>query len=182
MRIERVHFSDGPLDAVEGRVQPDPTDFSVPRGAHKPLGLWYSVEHDDGHGWVDRCRAEQWGNTDPLFGHVLVLDVSRILRLADARDILRFGQQYGCEAYPGARLTTIDWRPVARDFAGIEIWPYQWECRLDFDCSWYYGWDCASGCVWDATAVLGIQTRALRSLQAVEPEPPASGATEERTP
>lgn len=25
--------------------------------------------------------------------------------------------------------------------------------RLDNRCTWYYGWDCASGCIWDKDAI-----------------------------
>jgi hypothetical protein len=24
---------------------------------------------------------------------------------------------------------------------------------VDDNCGWYYGWDCASGCIWDSAAV-----------------------------
>ena len=26
--------------------------------------------------------------------------------------------------------------------------PYQWNCRLSLETCWYYGLDCASGCIW----------------------------------
>ena len=29
--------------------------------------------------------------------------------------------------------------------------------RLDMETRWYYGWDCASGCVWDASAVQSVE-------------------------
>jgi hypothetical protein len=49
----------------------------------------------------------------------------------------------------------IDWLRVAQKSAGIIIAPYIWERRLHLP--WYYGWDCASGCVWDAAAVLSVK-------------------------
>lgn len=42
----------------------------------------------------------------------------------------------------------IDWKAVAKEYDGIEIDPYQYERRFSEGFLWYYGWDCASGCVW----------------------------------
>ena len=45
------------------------------------------------------------------------------------------------------------WPGVAAEgWAGIEIAPYIWARRLDGPARWYYGWDAASGCIWDPTA------------------------------
>ena len=51
----------------------------------------------------------------------------------------------------------IDWPKVAERYDGIIIAPYQWSRRLDGP-MWYYGWDCASGCVWRARAVLELKS------------------------
>jgi hypothetical protein len=50
----------------------------------------------------------------------------------------------------------IEWRKVAERFDGIIIAPYIWQRRLDLESSWYYSWDCASGCIWNASAVREI--------------------------
>ena len=48
----------------------------------------------------------------------------------------------------------INWRKVAKAFDGIIIPEYIYSRRLDGNASdWYYGWDCASGCIWDARAI-----------------------------
>ena len=47
----------------------------------------------------------------------------------------------------------IDWHAVAQAYAGIEIAPYCWSLRFEYEFLWYYGWDCASGCVWELSAV-----------------------------
>jgi hypothetical protein len=36
-------------------------------------------------------------------------------------------------------------------YDGIEINPYQFEARYQY--LWYYGWDIASGCVWNLNNV-----------------------------
>ncbi len=45
---------------------------------------------------------------------------------------------------------------VAKLYQGIIIAPYCYSIRLDNDCFWYYPWDCASGCIWDATAIAAL--------------------------
>ena len=49
----------------------------------------------------------------------------------------------------------IDWSLLAGiDWDGIEICPYLWEFRMSTS-RWYYGWDVASGCIWDSEALVG---------------------------
>ena len=50
----------------------------------------------------------------------------------------------------------IDWNRVAKKYQGIIITPYIWERRLTTTCTWYYGWDVASGCIWDNKAIKEI--------------------------
>lgn len=42
---------------------------------------------------------------------------------------------------------------IGARYDGIVITPYVWSMRLDRSAFWYYGWDCASGCIWNASAV-----------------------------
>ena len=49
----------------------------------------------------------------------------------------------------------MNYAKVAENYGGIEVTPYIWEKRLDS--MWYYGWDCASGCVWHRDAIKEIQ-------------------------
>lgn len=48
----------------------------------------------------------------------------------------------------------IDWQAVASDHDGIIISPYNWPARHEM--IWYYPWDCASGCIWNADAITSI--------------------------
>lgn len=45
---------------------------------------------------------------------------------------------------------------VTRWWAGLEICPYQDECRWNPFTFWYYPWDVASGCIWHEEAVVEI--------------------------
>lgn len=47
----------------------------------------------------------------------------------------------------------LDWLKVKQKYQGIIIAPYQWKCRMAQETKWYYGWDCASGCIWDLDCI-----------------------------
>ncbi len=142
----RIHYSAEPLESVRSVSQ------KRMRVNGKPTGLWYSV----GEAWRELCAAEEFGLDRLAVATVLDLDFSRFMLIDSVPGIERFADEYSCEMRPGSRLYGIDWPRVALSFAGIEINPYLWPARLDPRFIWYYGWDCASGCVWDAGAVLCV--------------------------
>lgn len=122
----------------------------------KPAGFWVSVE-GNGDGWSDWCRSEQFGVDSLANEHVVTLKPdARILRIESAAGIDAFTDQYGIAADRG-HVYGIDWAAVAAEYQGIIITPYQWSRRLRPGSSWYYGWDCASGCIWDLSAVASVE-------------------------
>lgn len=156
-RERLVHYSAEPVIELHGEWHPT--------GHLKPAGFWFSVDGND-DGWADWCQAEEWGLDRLTYRHEVVLaNDARVLRLSSARDIHAFDARYSVPAYPeypelGGR--GINWAKVATEavdepggYQGIIIAPYIWECR--FDPHWYYGWDCASGVVWDVAAVKEIR-------------------------
>jgi len=81
------------------------------------------------------------------------------MHLSSAADIDLFTERYGkynrlLAVYEKGR--EIAWSLVADEYQGIVIAPYVWSRRLCYGANWYYSWDCASGCVWDASAVAGV--------------------------
>lgn len=75
--------------------------------------------------------------------YVLAIDPDiNLLRIRTAQELDDFTRRYAI-GYHG-----IDWTVIAEEYDGIEIAPYQWSRRSDTHTSWYYGWDCASGCLW----------------------------------
>ena len=72
-----------------------------------------------------------------------------------------FHEKYGVPMFPNlpdmcnSRYFAPDWARVGEAYPGIIIAPYIWSRRLDGP-MWYYGWDCASGCVWDPSVVRSI--------------------------
>lgn len=152
----RIHYSAEPLGQVRSASQEDEGQL---RGHMKPVGLWYSIGDD----WEQWCRLEGFNLGRLAFRTALDVDTSRILHLDSETAIRDFSREYYSQIVPGSGLEGIDWPAVARDFAGIEIHPYQWGCRLKL--IWYYGWDCASGVIWDARALRGF--RRLRAKKRV---------------
>ena len=142
----------------------DPTrTYDQRRDAHcygKPRGLWLSVDE----GWKEWCQDESF-NLDGLV-HSTEFDVrddARILRIQTLLDLDIFHRDHAHRAVasPADAITvwdratrsekayghSIDWAFVAERYDGILIAPYIWQRRLEY--SWYYGWDCASACIWN---------------------------------
>lgn len=135
MPTERIHYSRKPIDTLQPKEQ-RPGDF-----LYKPVGFWYSIDGD----WERWCKGEMPDWIEGRMVYRVSLNGERIMRLNGAADILRFHHEYGRME---RRDRVPDWIKVAQSFDGIEIAPYCWELRLDFDVGWYYPWDAASGCLW----------------------------------
>jgi hypothetical protein len=101
----------------------------------KPRGFWYGIDH----AWREWVLGEMphW-----IGEHYYSVDVgpSNILFIQDRNQIREFHREH-CTGY------LVDWPRVAKEYDGIEISPYQWEFRHEM--LWYYGWDVASGCIWN---------------------------------
>jgi hypothetical protein len=140
--VRLLHHSDKPLTAVRSAAQRNACHW-------KPEGLWVSVE---GPGdWRSWCKSENYALDCFEHNHEITLATdARILRLTSIKDVQEFGTEHAV-----APFNNIDWKPLAEKYQGIIIAPYQWACR--FDEQWYYTWDCASGCIWDASAIMKVE-------------------------
>ncbi len=151
MTSRLIHYSKKPFT---GPVR------SVPQGgiagAFKPVGFWVSVEGPGQHGWREWCEAEQWGLDRLEHQAEIVLKITaNVLCLTSARDLDSFTRKYGKRLLPQlTRTVEPDWHQVAAEYQGIIIAPYIWDRRMQH--LWYYGWDCASGCIWDGNAVAEV--------------------------
>lgn len=157
--LSLVHYSKAPLGPIRS------VDAAEQGIEAKPKGLWFSVEKDeeDWLGWREWCEGAEF---DPpglaVETPLRVRDWSRIALLKTADDIDAFHALYGADTWniPAAVPLFIDWRAVARDEDGIIVAPYCWARRLNGPAHiWYYGWDCASGCVWNADAIEVLDER-----------------------
>lgn len=150
MKLE--HYTRKPLDKLRNR------DVTERAGHLKPAGLWVSVVGEND--WPHWCRVEEFGNIDKCLRYEIELkEDANILMLCDETDIDAFTLDFECEAYPGIpiRHKAIDWTAVAKIYAGIIIAPYIYTRRLTDHTYWYYGWDCASGCIWDVSCIESVQ-------------------------
>lgn len=154
-----IHYSDKYLTRVRSKAHD-----SHRTGPYKTPGLWFSVEGD--HDWKRWCEAEGF-RLDQLkcATEIILKDDAKILRLRGAAAIDKFTADYGGQAAPDIFLRGINWPAVRAKYQGLIIAPYCWPRRLAPHTSWYYGWDCASGVIWDAKAI-----KELRPLTPTEPE------------
>lgn len=124
----------------------------------KPIGFWVS-DCDEGQGWEDWCRNENFRH-DQLSKRLIVdLDMSKVLHLKSPMDLDNFSLVYQKNFSIGSfTQSLIDWAAVANEFSGILISPYQFQRRLHGSvANWYYSWDCASGCIWNPDAITSIE-------------------------
>jgi len=144
-------------------------------GHPKPNGFWFDVDED----WKRWCEAMQFRPETFCYRHtVTILDTSRILFLRSAKDIDAFTRKYARNLFGNIQLLQsssdneafardygrdlfadiqrqfsnyIAWRDVAGKHTGIIITPYSHARSRTY--LWYYGWGCASGCVWDTSVI-----------------------------
>jgi hypothetical protein len=126
----------------------------------KPNGLWVSDESQP-DSWSRWCRNNHFREQNLKYKTELDVALSEVLLISSARDIQLFQLAYR-RPMPSSTLMAINWAKVAEAYKGIIITPYLWEFRLNFDYMWYYGWDCAGGCIWDLTCVKLVATTEVR--------------------
>lgn len=141
-KTDRIVVTEKPLVLRYG-IRPQPNT-----GEAKPLGLWYAC----GREWLDWTIREHFR---AKFNHAyrLHIDLSYLLMLRTLAELDLFNKQYATRRIVGLRWP--NWHTVSQAYAGIEICPYQWKRRFEY--SWYYGWDIASGCIWDTNIVQEVE-------------------------
>jgi hypothetical protein len=146
-RLDLSHFTDEPLVTLRSVEQPTKDYRSE---FDKPKGLWVSVDGDDD--WASWCAGSDFDIGQKRY-NVILKPEANILLIKSASALMDFTYDYGVEREDGYRRRYIPWEIVAAKYQGIIIAPYQWGCRMHEETRWYYGWDCASGCIWDSAAI-----------------------------
>lgn len=119
----------------------------------KPHGFWVSDEDD--YGWHEWCNNENFYIENLKVAHEITLhEDANILYIRSVEALDEFTERYRLSPISSHQIC---WAEVAKEYQGIIITPYLWERRLDRNSSWYYGWDVASGCIWDAKAIKSIK-------------------------
>ncbi len=153
------HYTDQPMTLHRDRVYIQRS----PNFIRKPEGFWVSVLGEDD--WPTWCHAERF-HTDMLAHEykVTLKSCARIHHITNLFAFDAFHDTYSVETERRPHYNSdeywrgqrpIDWRKVAADCDGIIIAPYQWERRMLP--SWYYGWDCASGCIWNPAVIRELE-------------------------
>ena len=113
----------------------------------KPVGLWYSF----GDEWKKWCESNMPHWIKPVWLRV-ILNEANVLRIATESEFLAFSKEYK-KPMPGMEslviMRGIDWPRVAAEYDRIEFPVYFYKFRHSFESFWYYGFDVASGCVWN---------------------------------
>ena len=143
-----THHTNEPLQELR-RIHQTPSESCW----DKPIGLWVSDEQD--YGWLKWCVAEEFNEKG--YQHHYTIDLhheANVLWLRDTTDMRAFTKDFG---YPDnshyRNEPIIPWEKVQDSYDGVLITPYHWELRMEDQFNWYYGWDCASGCIWNPEAI-----------------------------
>ena len=132
----------------------DPThEYAARPGAFKPPGFWLSVAGEDD--WPAWCHGEDWGLDRLALEHKVTLKPSaNVLHVADVDAFDLFDRSLPWGRHPTLGEYERNWAHIRAEFDGVTIAPYQWERRLEV--MWYYGWDCASGVIWNLDAIEAV--------------------------
>lgn len=151
-----LHYSPKPLQLHECSYLQN-NKYGAPG---KPNGLWVSVEGEDD--WASWCSSEmpKWIEGRAITEiSISAAAMHRVLVIENLPTFDAFHEQYAVvlefkKKWPKEiQSKDIDWARVSEAYAGIIIAPYQWDRRLNRKTQWYYGWDCASGCIWDIRVI-----------------------------
>lgn len=172
------HYSDHVIEKLDSREYTYSTHDLLVKS--KPTGLWFSVEDfedDDDQTWKTWCIQEDFNLEYLTKKHKITLKQdAQILHISNLNEFNAFEESFItvqaniiCSIENGRRIFSIkeksfqeysiDWIRVIMNFQGIIIAPYLWERRLggflpcNWYSNWYYGWDCASGCIWDINCI-----------------------------
>lgn len=150
--LELVHFSEYALELNDQEYLQ--RDHNV-----KPRGLWVSVENNK-YSWSRWCISEQF-QLDGLKSksRIYLKNNADILWLQTFKHLTDFTEEFCVEIFPNSPMmhSNIKWQEVSKICDSIIISPYNWTARLHDLTFWYYGWDCASGCIWNLDAIEKIE-------------------------
>jgi hypothetical protein len=142
------HYDSGPLELDRS--------WAYAAGQRdKPDGFWVSVEGEQD--WKSWCKQSGFYPRELQAEHVVTLGPgANILYLSTVAELDTFNKEYGLpnrdrHQYSFSVHEYVDWRGLTLDYDGLIIAPYQYSRRMKF--GWYYGWDCASGCIWNLDAI-----------------------------
>lgn len=148
--MKLIHYTNEPFD-----LEPRNYDEEELSRHAKPNGLWVSVEGE--YDWFWWCiEGAYYLDCLAVSYEVFLKEDANILHLKTADEIRAFGKMYQVPSkWPWVEgdVSELRWSEIKEKYQGIVIAPYQWDCRMADETGWYYGWDCASGCIWDLDCI-----------------------------
>lgn len=142
--------------------------YDQTRRYDKPDGLWVSVAGPDD--WPEWTQSNEFRGDETVPDNewtVTLAGGATMRHLGSVGEIRAFTNQYKVIDDRGGRYVyRIDWPRLASECDGVIITPYQWTCRNLDQTFWYYGWDCASGCIWNLNAIASVEAATRRHLTA----------------
>lgn len=160
------HYSNRPIESLVPEYYDSYREVWPECGSMKPIGFWVSVEdHPEDWSWFDWCKAEEFNLESLKYKYSVKISPNfNIIHLKSVEEIKSFSLQYGVIdpfGFSNIKMNLsdrkyiymINWLNVKKEYDGIIISPYQRECRFDSMCSWYYPFDCSSGCIWNLKAI-----------------------------
>lgn len=115
---------------------------------YKPHGFWVSVAGEDD--WPSWCRSEGFAlNRLGSAAQVTLKPDANVLVISNTVELLAFHEEFKVAKW--STIEFIDWPRVSETYDGIIVAPYQRTLRMEIH--WYYGWDVASGCIWNLEAI-----------------------------
>ena len=144
---QKIFISDEPYAGFREVPQEKPRHAAI-----KPKGLWYAC----GDSWIEWVRREMphWLERANYLYEVKLGE--EIIQISNDDEFGNFHAEFGFtpqDAYD-PRSRAINWKEIQeQDYNGVEICPYLWERRQE---DWYYGWDVASGCIWNSAGISDI--------------------------
>ena len=144
---QKIFVSSEPFSNLQNIQQKKPS-----HAMDKPKGLWYGC----GDSWIEWVRGEMphWLEKANYLYEVKLGE--EIIQISNDDEFGNFHAEFGFtpqDAYD-PRSRAINWKEIQeQDYNGVEICPYLWERRQE---DWYYGWDVASGCIWNSAGISDI--------------------------
>lgn len=169
------HYCEYPI--VLDRTRAYDQSLENGRPLYKPLGVWVSVDGEDD--WAQWCLQEDFCPSRLACRHeVRLASEEAILWLDTPQSVLDFHAEYAEESeldrhfarsYPDMSVRSrqrdwrVNWMRVADKYDGVIIAPYHWSLRM-MGPMWFYGWDCASGCIWNLDAIESFTYAPFKAL------------------
>lgn len=150
MKKKYTHFSDSPFTFDPNRKY----SLDCHPITMKPTGLWLSDENEE-ESWKWFCEEDAgWFDKVKYRADFYIKNDANVLILDTLYKIVKFAETYSSPPWMNITATiNIYWDKVKQLYSGIIISPYQWNLRFQPGFLWYYGWDCASGCIWDLSVL-----------------------------